>query len=314
MHAVQGVCEQRHPFASSAAQESMFVDAMKENINWHQEQSPFYRKLLEMKQFDAATLTSIDDLASIPFVPATFFKSHELLSVARDDIKLHLTSSGTTGQKSQVSFDAWSLSAGQKMIDAVFEHFGWNTPDVKTNYLLYSYETASDSQLGTAHTDNFLCKYAPVASAFYALRRTGAPTTATGGASHEFDVFGCIEKLQHYAAEGLPVRIFGFPAFLFFTLKRMRELGLPPLKLSADSLVFLGGGWKGKCRPGDRQTRSVRPHSRAAWHSRPAYPRQLRLGRACRPVRGVRTPPISCSRLVAGDHPRCAYPETKEIR
>lgn len=245
MHAVQGVCEQRHPFASSAAQESMFVEAMKENINWHQEQSPFYRKLLEMKQFDAATLTSIDDLARIPFVPATFFKSHELLSVARDDIKLHLTSSGTTGQKSQVSFDAWSLSAGQKMIDAVFEHFGWNTPDVKTNYLLYSYETAPDSQLGTAHTDNFLCKYAPVASAFYALRRTGAPTTATGGASHEFDVFGCIEKLQHYAAEGLPVRIFGFPAFLFFTLKRMRELGLPPLKLSADSLVFLGGGWKG---------------------------------------------------------------------
>jgi hypothetical protein len=51
--------------------------------------------------------------------------------------------------------------------------------------------------------------------------------------------------LERFEKEGLPVRIFGFPAFFHFTLKRMRELGLPNLSLSPESLVFLGGGWKG---------------------------------------------------------------------
>jgi hypothetical protein len=130
------------------------------------------------------------------------------------------------------------MRSGQRMLDRIFESNGWSTPREKTNYLLYSYETELDSKLGTAYTDNFLCKYAPAADVFLALRRTG-----TGG--HDFDVFGCIERLKRYEKEGLPVRIFGFPAFLYFTLKRMRDLGLPGLKLSPQSLVFLGGGWKG---------------------------------------------------------------------
>ena len=36
-----------------------------------------------------------------------------------------------------------------------------------------------------------------------------------------------------------------FPAFLYFTLQRMRALQLPRLSLHPESLVFLGGGWKG---------------------------------------------------------------------
>lgn len=128
--------------------------------------------------------------------------------------------------------------AGQRMVDFVFKSFAWITPSQKTNYLLYSYEIQSDSKLGTALTDNFLCKYAPVERVFCSLRLTGQ-------GSHEFDVFGCIERLKEYAAQGLPVRIFGFPAFLYFTLNRMKDLKLPKLRLSPDSLVFLGGGWKG---------------------------------------------------------------------
>ncbi len=73
---------------------------------------------------------------------------------------------------------------------------------------------------------------------FSALRLTG-----TG--PHEFDIFGCIDRLKDFEREGLPVRIFGFPAFLHFTLERMRALKIPPLKLHPDSFVFLGGGWKG---------------------------------------------------------------------
>lgn len=237
---IEALCSIREPYASygSTATDRLFVEAMQENIRWHADNNSFYRRLVEQYSFDVNTLRSIEDCARIPFVLASFFKAHEILSVPRDRIFLHLTSSGTTGQKSQVFFDEWSIRSAQRMVDFIFTEHGWITPEKKANYLLYSYETESDSKLGTAYTDNFLCKYAQVNSGFYALRLTGK-------GSHEFDVFGCIEALRRYENEGLPVRIFGFPAFLYFTLQRMKDLGVPPLKLSPESLVFLGGGWKG---------------------------------------------------------------------
>ncbi|HEX4048012.1 MAG TPA: acyl-protein synthase, partial [Elusimicrobiota bacterium] len=188
--------------------------------------------------FKASDVKTVADCARVPFVLANFFKSHEALSIPKEEVFAHFTSSGTTGQKSQIFFDRWSMRSGQRMLDWIFARNGWATPARETNYLLYSYEAEPDSKLGTSYTDHFLCKYAPAREVFTALRRTGA-----GG--HDFDVFGCIAALQRYARQGLPVRIFGFPAFLYFTLKRMRDLGLPDLKLSAESLVFLGGGWKG---------------------------------------------------------------------
>ena len=156
----------------------------------------------------------------------------------RSEIADVFTSSGTSGQKSQMFFDSWSIESARRMVEFVFHSLGWYTPDQPANYLLYTYEVESDSKLGTARTDNFLCSFAPVRDVFYALRKTG-----TGG--FDFDPFGCIEKLRAYAASGAPVRIFGFPAFLYFPLQRMKKLGLAPLRLSPQSLVFLGGGWKG---------------------------------------------------------------------
>ncbi|RZS43595.1 acyl-protein synthetase LuxE [Herbihabitans rhizosphaerae] len=65
------------------------------------------------------------------------------------------------------------------------------------------------------------------------------------GEGHEFDAFGCVRALLRSARDEVPVRIFGFPAFLSFTLDRMRALGVPPVTLPPSSLVLFGGGWKG---------------------------------------------------------------------
>ncbi|HXT01112.1 MAG TPA: acyl-protein synthase [Elusimicrobiota bacterium] len=236
--AVQRLCELSDPFAHGAEADALYVKAMLESSAWHRERSDFYSKHCVANAFLPSKIKSVADCAQIPFVLANFFKTHEVLSIDKKDVFAHFTSSGTTGQKSQVFFDRWSMKAGQRMLDGIFARNGWATPSTKTNYLLYSYETEPDSKLGTAYTDNYLRKFAPAQGVFVALRRTG-----TGG--HDFDVFGCIAALQRYEKEGLPVRIFGFPAFLYFTLKRMRDLGFPTLKLSPESLVFLGGGWKG---------------------------------------------------------------------
>lgn len=238
MRAVQKTGDLQSPFDFKGPWKTDFIEAMIEITLWHESHSDFYRKLIGNSGLKLSSIKSLTDLDKIPFIPANFFKMHEILSVPRSKSLMHFTSSGTTGQKSQIFFDDWSFRCGQRMVDSVFGYFDFITPEQKTNYLLYSYETESDSKLGTAYTDNYLCKYAPVKSAFSALRLNGA-------GSHDFDVFGCIERLQQYEAEGAPVRIFGFPAFLYFTLMRMKNLRRKKLKLSHDSLVFLGGGWKG---------------------------------------------------------------------
>ena len=235
--AVQALCDLKTPYSVSPETDQLFVAAMKESVAWHAARNDFYGRVVEMRGFAPSSLQTVKDCANVPFVLASFFKLHEQLSVPQEQISLHLTSSGTTGQKSQIFFDDWSLQSAQRMIDFIFAQYGWYS-DKPTNYLLYSYESEADSKLGTAYTDNFLCKYAPVNKVFSALRRTGA-------GAHEFDVFGCVDRLLEFAKDGKPVRIFGFPAFLHFTLERMRDLKREPLKLSPDSLIFLGGGWKG---------------------------------------------------------------------
>jgi phenylacetate-coenzyme A ligase PaaK-like adenylate-forming protein len=235
---VQELCEIENPYSPFPDSDSLFIEAMKEIVSWHIENVEFYKKLSNSTNFKVTDLKTIDDLIKIPHLWAHFFKSHEVLSVPRDNIFLHLTSSGTTGQKSQIFFDEWTIKGAQRMVDWIFKKYGWITPDQKCNYILFSYETEPSSKLGTAYTDNFLCKYAPVNEVFHALKMTGS-------GSHEFDCFGTIEKFIEFANSGLPVRLFGFPAFFYFALERMKKLGIRPVKMHPDSMVFLGGGWKG---------------------------------------------------------------------
>lgn len=214
----------------------LFIQAMVEVLQHHQLCNPFFAALLEKNQLNPSDLKSEEDLEKIPPIPANFFKYYECLSIPREKIVEHVTSSGTSGQKSQMFFDRASWDFGLDMIKSLFNYFGFQS-DQPANYILYTYEPTQESKLGTAKTDEGLLQYAPVNKKFFALRFNGA--------GHDFDVYGTINKLLEYEKEGLPVRIFGFPSFLHFTLRQMESLHIPPLKLNKSSMTMLGGGWKG---------------------------------------------------------------------
>ncbi|MFJ7904243.1 acyl-protein synthase [Streptomyces sp. NPDC096198] len=232
---VQELCDLESPYATGPDADALFAAAMAEANAWHAGRSPFFGALLQDPP--EAPAPTVGEEVRSPLVPAAFFKRHEVLSIPREDVFLHLTSSGTTGQKSQMFFDEWTIRSAQRMVARIFDHYGWITPDQPVNYLLYSYEPAPSLKLGTSFTDNYLCDFAPARHTTHALRHTGS--------GHEFDVHGCIAALHRYAEDDVPVRILGFPAFLHFTLERMEAMGLPPLRLPEGSLVVLGGGWKG---------------------------------------------------------------------
>ena len=235
---VQKICDINEPFRTDADTDELFLQAMREIMQWHYERCPFYRSLLDREKFSPARLKATGDLPAIPFIHANFFKTHAIKSVSDEDIEITLTSSGTMGQKSRMFFDHWSIASGRRMVDYVFDHFGWYEPGKETNYLVSNYEPEAGSTRGTTNTSRFLTKYAPARYISYVLRLTGEGT-------HEFDLFGSIEVLKRYEAEAIPVRLIGFPSFIFFILERMKKLGVKDLRLPEDSLVFFAGGWKG---------------------------------------------------------------------
>jgi hypothetical protein len=233
---VKELCSIDRPYENYHLLDELFLKAMKEIILWHQESCDFYAQLLKSRGFHPRELSHIDDLGKIPTIWANFFKKHEILTIPRDQVFLHLTSSGTTGQKSQIFFDPWSIKIAQRMVDSIFSYYGWANAG-RCNYLLYSYEPSEAHALGTSYTDNYLCKYAPAVKVQYALREKKQ-------GEYKFDLWGCISALEQFSASGLPVRIFGFPAFLYFTVEQLREKNMR-FQFPASSLIFLGGGWKG---------------------------------------------------------------------
>lgn len=233
--ACDALCALPHPYCPNSVPADLFNQAMREISRFHCQYTPGYEHWLNANGIKVHDLDSLDDWSQLPPILANYFKQQMLLSPSAENA-LELTSSGTSGQKSRMRYDSRSLSRAQFMVERIFNYYAWDTPDTPCNYLLLSYEPHGAITLGTAFTDQFLCRFAPVNRVAYALRSTGQ--------GHQFDLFGVVATLQAYAEEGLPVRIFGFPAFLWQALEQMQASGMPALKLPPQSLVFFGGGWK----------------------------------------------------------------------
>ena len=229
------LCALAQPYCPDSVPEGLFSRAMAEITRFHCEHTSGYEHWLQAHGLQAEQLDNLDDWSRLPPIFANHFKRQLLLSTT-GHTALELTSSGTTGEKSRMRYDERSMAAAQFMVRRISEHYHWNTPHTPCNYLILGYEPEDCIGLGTAYTDQFLCSFAPANRVVYALRRTGD--------GHQFDVFGVIAALQAFAEENLPVRIFGFPAFLWQTLQRMRATGVADVQLPAQSLVLFGGGWK----------------------------------------------------------------------
>lgn len=234
MPATQELWAHDDPYDLSGTEE-VYLEAVRENLKAH-EKNGFYADWLKRNGFSVDDLKTIDDIARIPPIHANFYKTHVVKTKPDDEYVITLTSSGTTGQKSQMFFDEWTMFASDKSGDTQMDRYGHIT-DGPVNFLMYSYEPAEGVNMGTLRTRQMMRRYGKENELVYALKYTGK--------GHEFDLFGCIDALKRFEEQGLPVYILGFPAFLYFTLDKMESMGMPPLKLNERSFVCMGGGWKG---------------------------------------------------------------------
>ena len=224
------------PYTDHQETDDTYIQALRENIAYHYAHNDFYRAFLDGHRFSPEQLRTIADLPAVPFIHANFFKYHVVTTASKEQVVRQVTSSGTSGQKSQHFLDRWT------------EHVVWHIADVSQlangfpsevpcNYLMFNYEPYVGFKTGSAITNQRMMRYAPVKSVHYALRINGH-----GG--YDFDRFGVVDRLLQFQQEGAPVRMMGFAAFLNFTIDKLKSLGHEELPLHPDSRCLFGGGWK----------------------------------------------------------------------
>lgn len=219
-----------------AATEDLFLESVREMFDWQLTHSQIFRGICEQHHFTLSELRTVDDVLRIPHIIVTAFKERKLLSVPESEIIRTFTSSGTTGQQSQINWDRTSMERQSFMRDAIVESYGLVDQTQKVNYLIFSYEPAVSGTRGAAHTHSAYSKYAPAAEVYYAIR-------ADAAGEPEFKIDGCIAALERFAASGLPLRVTGFPAFSYVTLRGLDQRGVR-FQFPAESVLFSGGGWK----------------------------------------------------------------------
>ena len=212
----------------------LFVRAVRDNAAHHRDRCPFYRDLLASRAFDVDSIRTIGDCASIPVIPASFFKYHVALSMEQSDARIYATSSGTQGQKSQMYFDRSTLRMGVAMVTRVLHYHRLISP-WPVHYIMLGYEPSEGNPMGSAQTAMGITRFAPALKRTFVLRHTPS--------GYEVDAFGILRALRRCQRLRLPVRLVGFPAYLHMLLTRLRDMDLR-LRLPRYSLVLLGGGWK----------------------------------------------------------------------
>jgi len=219
----------------------LFVDAMAESYSYHLAHCKEYCMLANADKNMPAVIESLSDVERIPWVFVQSFKERELLSIHRQEVQIALTSSGTSGVLTKTFLDSTSLNRLQVAGYQVCRDMGVVGPEAPvSNYMMFTYDIEDAPQLGTAWTTNYLSEMVPASSRKFLIRQRASRD------GMEFDIEDALSIYLNFVESGLPLRILGFPAFIYHTFFEATQRRLPTLSNAAaeKSWVLTGGGWK----------------------------------------------------------------------
>lgn len=207
-----------------AEKEPLLAAHLAELTAMHCEACPAYSNFVRVFHGPDASFASVEE---IPFLPVSLFKSHELLSIPRDQVFKTLFSSGTTGQSvSKVFLDRQTAQLQTAGLAAVMTRF--LGPDRLPMLLI--------------DTDSLIRN-----PAAFSARGAGVLGMANFGRKHLYvldaDMNLKLEALRTWLEEhsGKPFLMFGFTFMVWqYFYEEIRSLGLD---LSNGILVH-SGGWK----------------------------------------------------------------------
>ena len=223
----------KKPFDTEGSNE-LFLRAMRENCAYHYAHCPEYRQILDEAKFSPDDLKEYADVANVPPIPTLFFKRHHVYSMPRHRTLIHATSSGTSGQFSDIRFDTGGLWAGLQMVLTVAKqrHLLSARP---CHYIVMGYRPHRSNKTAIAKTAYGYTLFAPALSRTFALKYADGKYTP--------DLDGIVNAIVKHSHSRFPTRFIGFPAYTWFVMKLMEERGIA-VKLPKHSIIMLGGGWK----------------------------------------------------------------------
>jgi len=228
--------EIENAFDFSNQNKHIFIDSMKEMIDYHRGQSEMYDNLCKQYGFSSKDVATEDDIFKIPHVIVNAFKERKLIDVEEEEIVTTFTSSGTGGSQSQINWDEISQKRQNLARRRIVESYGLADYDSEVNYLVFSYAPDISGTRGAASAHSAYASFTKSRDTYYSIKggNDGNPV---------FDVEEVISKLDDFEKSGLPLRITGFPAFSYVTLSKIKERG-KLYKFPENSVLFSGGGWK----------------------------------------------------------------------
>ena len=205
--------------------EQLLLDQLNALVEHHRVACPPYAKILHATDHT----TPAEELAALPYLPVSLFKSHHLSSIPEDKVFKTMTSSGTTGQAvSRVILDRDTAALQTRALTSIMTTVLGpsrlpmiiiDTPNVVKNRLSFSARGAGVLGMmpfGRRH--------------FYALDD-----------EMQLNIEGLASFLDRH--QGQPVLLFGFTFMVWkYFIRAIQESGLG-IDLSGGILIH-SGGWK----------------------------------------------------------------------
>lgn len=225
----------KNAFSHSIKNDRLFDEAMNEALRWHASRCPDFKAFLAVRGMTDFKKSWISQ--EIPPLAVSIFKEFRLSSIPEEKVRIELTSSGTGGRKSAIILDNRSYNRIMTIVDHIFSSLGLVDRTQRVNYLCFTYDPKVAGSVGTAFSDKMLTGLTARRSVFYAIRWSKELN------DFEFDLDATVKKLIEFGRRNEPVRILGFPAYLWQVCNRLEEKGIR-LDLGQKSFIITGGGWK----------------------------------------------------------------------
>lgn len=212
-----------------------FMQAMKKNVKYHQDHCKEYADILKRMNFKIEEVKTMEDVAKIPPLPTMYFKKLYLSSMSKKRMLIKATSSGTSGSQSQIGFNTLGLLYATRMALKMASYHNLLSFR-RVNYIILGYEPHKSNKTVITKTQ--------FASTLFAIPRKRAYALKYRENGYEVDFEGMKEVLHSYSKMKSPVRLIGFPSYMLFLLQELKKNQIA-YKLPKNSMILLGGGWKG---------------------------------------------------------------------
>ena len=220
-------------FSVSPQTNDLFLKALQEELLFHYEHNEMYRQFCNRKGFNPHT--ELEDLKQIPPVAVSVFKNlgFGLASVPKEDIKLRLQSSATSGTPSTIVVDKVTSKRQAKAMVKVMQEF---IGKERKPFLVMDIDPRSEyrSLLGA--------RFAAITGYLNFASKSGYFLKAQNGVSY-FDIDAIKDYLSTIPANQ-PVVVFGFTYILYSNVLKAIIEKDEKIQLPKGSKIIHIGGWK----------------------------------------------------------------------